>query len=186
MVAISLYVFVKKPVIYNHMTSKNPDTQEVLEAMQVFSSNMDEKLNKIDKRFDGMDKRFDGMDKRFDGMDKRFDGMDKRFDGIDERFDGMDKRFDGIDERLDRVESRLGVLESDMVSVKGDIASVKSQMVTKDYLDEKLSVFYADTQALIRKEDNKVTALIEILREQNVISSVHAQHILSMQPFSVG
>ena len=92
-----------------------------------------------------------------------FDGFDKRFDGVDKRFDGVDKRFDGFDKRLTRVEST---------------------MVTKDYLDEKLVDLRGDIVILLRKEDRKLEALIEKLKERHIITDKDIKELQEIQIFA--
>ncbi len=74
-------------------------------------------------------------------MDQRFEKIDVRFEKIDQRFDQVDARFEKIDQRLDKVDARFDRIEAVMVT-KDDlaiaIAGVRSEMVTKDYLDKKL------------------------------------------------
>ena len=81
-----------------------------------------------------------------------------------------DRRFDKVESRFDKVESRLGKIESNML--------------TKDYLDEKLSDLRGDLVVLTRKEDNKVKKLIDILRKHNLISSKEVEEVMSMEPFA--
>jgi predicted nucleic acid-binding Zn-ribbon protein len=104
----------------------------------------------------------DAVRQGFNDVDKRFDGVDKRFDGVDKRFDGVDKRFDGIEKRLTKVEAT---------------------MVTKDYLDDKLGDLKGDMTILMRKEDTKLKALIEILKIRKVITATDQENILAMDPF---
>ncbi len=80
-----------------------------------------------------------------------------------------EKRFDGVESRIGGVESRLDKIES--------------TMVTKDYLDEKLADLRGDLVVLMRKEDTKVKALIEILKERKVLTDEDVKKILSMEPF---
>jgi len=87
---------------------------------------------------------------------------EQRFQGMDDRFQEMDDRFQGI--------------EKDMVVIK-------ATMVTRDYLDDKLADLKGDLVVLMRKEDAKLTALIEMLSKKNIISADEVKTILSMQPF---
>ena len=73
------------------------------------------------------------------------------------------------DGRWEKKEERLGRIEA--------------TMVTKDYLVDKLSDLKGDLVVLMRKEDAKLKALIEVLKRRNVISGDDAETILSMQPF---
>ena len=95
---------------------------------------------------------------------------DKRFNKMDERFDKMDDRFNKMDDRLDKVEN--------------DLKIVKSTMVTKDYLDEKLGDLRGDLSVLIRKEDNKVKELVNILVKKKVLNENDQEKLFKMEPFA--
>ena len=90
------------------------------------------------------------------------DKTEERFDAVDKRFEGVDKRFEGVEKRLDRIESN---------------------MVTKDYLDDKLSDLHGDLTVLIRKEDHKLAHLVNILETRKVISPQDANAIFALEPF---
>lgn len=98
---------------------------------------------------------------------KGFASVDKRFDNVDKRFDSVDKRFyeskSDINQRFNRIEAN---------------------MVTKDYLDEKLADLRGDLVVLIRKEDNKVKVLVDVLHQKKVLTDKETQTILSLEPFS--
>lgn len=81
----------------------------------------------------------------------------------------FDEGMEGINTRFGKVEARLDTIES--------------AMVTKDYLDEKLGDVKGDIIVEVRHEDKKLTALIEVLRSRNVISTDEAKNILGMKPF---
>ena len=87
------------------------------------------------------------------------------------------------DQRLHAIESDIGSMKSDIGSMKSDIGSMKALMVTKDYLDDKLADLKGDLVVLMRKEDAKLTALVDVLQKRKVISSEDAKAILSLQPF---
>lgn len=56
-------------------------------------------------------------------------------DNMDRRFEGVETRLTSVEVELTGVKNRLTNIEEDLTHVK---ATVKTQMVTKDYLDEKL------------------------------------------------
>ncbi|MFH1822271.1 MAG: hypothetical protein ABH830_01070 [Patescibacteria group bacterium] len=87
---------------------------------------------------------------------------DKRFSSIDTRFSSIDTRFNNIDI---------------------DLTKIKATMVTKDYLDEKLSDLRGDLVVLMRKEDVKVKRLVEILQKRKVLTNKEVKEIMSMEPF---
>lgn len=73
------------------------------------------------------------------------------------------------DKRLDKIENQL--------------TKVESQMVTKDYLDDKLADLKGDLVVLTRKEDNKLKALVDILAEKKVLNDEDKKRIFTMEPF---
>jgi archaellum component FlaC len=88
-----------------------------------------------------------------------------------------------VDERFGRIESEITGIKSDVVGMKSDIVGIKNQMVTKDYLDDKLINLKADLTVVMRKEDHKLEALTNLLASKKVITDADAKSILSMEPF---
>ncbi len=82
----------------------------------------------------------------------------------------VDEKFGQVDQRFDRLET--------------DVTRIKATMVTKDYLDDKLSDLRDDLVVLVRKEDTKVTALVGELTRLNVLPEDSAKRILNMEPFA--
>lgn len=81
-----------------------------------------------------------------------------------------DKRFNKMDDRFEKVENDLKV--------------IKSTMVTKGYLDEKLSDLRGDLSVLIRKEDTKVKELVNILVKKKILSEKEQERLFKMEPFA--
>ena len=88
-----------------------------------------------------------------------------------------------VKSELGSVQSDISSMKSELGSVQSDIGSMKSQMVTKDYLDEKLSDLRGDLVVLVRKEDRKLNALVGVLKEKSVITAGEAQQVLMLEPF---
>jgi archaellum component FlaC len=64
---------------------------------------------------------------QFLAIDQRFDSVHKQFESIAQRFEGIDRRFDKMDQRFENIEGQLNTVET--------------TMVTKDYLEDRLSDF---------------------------------------------
>ena len=57
-------------------------------------------------------------------------------------------------------------------------------MVTKDYLDDKLAILRGDVLHVIRREDTRVTRLIEILHGKAVITEQDVMVLEKLQPLA--
>ena len=90
---------------------------------------------------------------------------------------------EAIGEFSNRVDQRLDSIEVDISSMKGDIIQIKSVMVTKDYLDDKLLDLRGDMVVMMRKEDEKVKLLVNLLNKKNVLSDTEAKSIFALEPF---
>lgn len=66
-----------------------------------------------------------------------------------------------------------------------EIGKIKAEMVTKDYLDDKLADLRGDLVVLTRKEDGKVKELVKILESKKVLNKSEVKKILAMEPFPV-
>ena len=95
----------------------------------------------------------------------------------------VDERFDRLEGRMDKAEGRLDRVEGKFDKIEGRLDRIEATMVTKDYLDEKLADLRGDLVVLTRKEDHKLTALVEILASKNVITPEESARIISMEPF---
>ncbi len=99
---------------------------------------------------------------------------------IDEQTKQTDEKFNDVLEAINTLsthtDERFGRLE-------GDVNHIRMEMVTKNYLDDKLSDLRGDLVVLLRKEDRKVAALVEVLLTRKVISDKDAKTILAMELF---
>jgi esterase/lipase len=83
---------------------------------------------------------------------------------------------------------------SDVLEAIGDFSSkvderfkrIESQMVTKEYLDDKMINLKADLTVVMRKEDHKLEALTKLLASKKVITDDDAKSILALEPFPQG
>jgi hypothetical protein len=73
--------------------------------------------------------------------------------------------------------------KEDLVRVEKRLDHVENQMVTKDYLDEKLAENYGNLVVLMRKGDVKLLRLVELLKKKAVISEDEVKELLAMEPF---
>ncbi len=75
------------------------------------------------------------------------------------------------------------VTKDEFSQLKQKVTAIESQMVTKEYLDDKMSDLKGDMTILIRKEDTKVKVLVKKLEQKNILTKTDAQEILDMEPF---
>lgn len=86
----------------------------------------------------------------------------------------------GVKQNTEQILEAIGVYSN---KTEGRLHKIEANMVTRDYLDEKLSDLKGDLSILLRKEDRKLGELVIILKEKKVISSEDVKRILAMEPF---
>lgn len=59
-----------------------------------------------------------------------------------------------------------------------------THFVTKDYLDDKMSDLRGDLVVLTRKEDNKLHTLVNILHDKRVIDDSDVHRVERLEPFA--
>jgi len=126
-------------------------------------STIGELNNKIGELTDKIDTVLEVIGDFSTKVDERFDRVEGRMGNAEGKLDKIDGRLDGIDKRLTRVES---------------------QMVTKEYLDDKLINLKADLTVLVHKEDDKLGVLTKRLASKKVITVADAKNISALEPFS--
>jgi len=99
-------------------------------------------------------------------LDKLAVMVGQGFNSVTEDFNSLTEKMNG---RFDKVEGRLTKVEMNMVS--------------KEYLDEKLLSLKGDLTILMRKEDIKVRALVDLLLHKRIINADEAGKILALEPF---
>jgi predicted nuclease with TOPRIM domain len=99
----------------------------------------------------------------------------------------LTKKTDDLAEKTDEILQAVGHFsdktEERFNGIEGRLDKVESNMVTRDYLDEKLADLKGDMYVTMRKGDKKLTHLINILESRKVISSKDANEVLSLEPF---
>ena len=105
------------------------------------------------------------------------------FDQVDRRFEGVDKRLDNLENDVHDLKIDVSSLKTDVNYLKGEVNHIKNQMVTKDYLDEKLFDLKGELIELIRKQDNKFVTLVQILGNKKILTKKEVRHITALEPF---
>lgn len=91
----------------------------------------------------------------------------------------LDAILDALNTYASHMDVEISGLKADMQYVKGVI---NTQMVTKDYLDEKFFKFESKIGGHLRKEDDKINALTGILAKKKVLTKSEAKKIAHLGP----
>jgi hypothetical protein len=91
----------------------------------------------------------------------------------------MEEQFQDIREEM-ATKKDLADFRQEM---KEDMAGFKMQMVTKPYLDNHLADVRGENVLLVRKEDAKVNAVVNVLADEDIINPPKKQEILALGPF---
>ncbi len=101
-------------------------------------------------------------------------GFQESFTEVWER--NLKPAFDEVNHRFDKVENRLDKVENHLVNVE-------VQMVTKSYLDDKIGDLRGDLVVKLRKEDEKLNRLCEILKRKQVLDDADINQLSEFQIF---
>ena len=77
------------------------------------------------------------------------------------------------------------VTHDEIQEVRGELRSEiqKSKLDILDSMDEKMATLKGDLVIMMRKEDKKVSALIDLLEQKQVITQEEATGLLELRPF---
>lgn len=73
--------------------------------------------------------------------------------------------------------------KEDFSNLEKRLTKVESQMVTKVYLDKKIEELKGDSNSMLRKEDNKLKAVVNKLKQKKVFSTEDKKEVCSLEPF---
>ncbi|HWQ99678.1 MAG TPA: hypothetical protein VN397_02410 [Candidatus Methylomirabilis sp.] len=97
----------------------------------------------------------------------------------------VDQRFNHLEAEFGSQQRDIGSRRSDIGSLKFEVGSMKSHMVTKSYLDDKMSDLRGDLVALAKKSNTKLSVTIEQLVIEGSLKRDIADRILSLEPFPI-
>jgi len=102
--------------------------------------------------------------------------------GLDKK---IDEKFDLLDIKIDQNFIDLHTSMNDFAThTDGQFAEIKTTMVTKDFLDKKIGSLSGELVELTRKEDAKLTSLVDVLHERKAITKDDVKKIATMEPFA--
>lgn len=101
---------------------------------------------------------------------------------INEFASATERRFEKLEGDMSSLKGDMSSLKGDMSSLKTDVGYLKSQMVTKEYLDDKLADLRGDIIVMLRKEDSRLSSLIELLKGKKVLTDEEAKTLTILQP----
>lgn len=90
---------------------------------------------------------------------------------------------DDMRKDLDEVKIDLSEVKIDLSEVKTDLNKVKMSMVTKSYLDDKLADLEGNLVTKLRKEDEKMNRLIDVLHDKSILSEQDVEQLRQFQIF---
>lgn len=85
--------------------------------------------------------------------------------------------------QFDAIHTEIGGLHTEIGGLHTELGTIRAEMVTKEYLDDKLSDLRGDLVVLTRKEDTKLRELVTVLREKNILNDPEVKRVLAMEPF---
>lgn len=95
----------------------------------------------------------------------------------------VNPQFEELRADIGMLKSDVGTLKSDVSTLKYDVAYLKNNMVTKDYLDDKISDLRSDLTNLVYQEDNRVSALTDTLHHRKLLSDHEHKNNMQLSPF---
>lgn len=84
------------------------------------------------------------------------------------QFQDIRERLDRLEARVTRLEESVARLEARVTRLEGRMDHMEAQMVTKDYLDDKLADLRSDLMTVDRKQEAKLNAMALRLKERDV------------------
>jgi|SRR3989344_504625 len=144
------------------MSKPNNDNQH--------SATLDEVLSTIINFADKTEERFDNLENDISDMKGEISGMKGEISGMKGEISGMKGEISGM--------------KGEISGMKGEIGQIKATMVTKDYLDDKLSDLRGDLVVMLRKGDAKLKVLAEMLHDKKVLNRADVKRIYSLEPFA--
>ncbi|MEK7665957.1 MAG: hypothetical protein AAB337_03735 [Patescibacteria group bacterium] len=95
----------------------------------------------------------------------------------------VDKQFGEIKSEMTEMKSEMTEMKSEMTEMKSEMTEMKSVMVTKDFLQDQLGLLKGDLTVMMRGENKKIIALVEIMEKKQLLTRDEARAFYEMEPF---
>ena len=112
------------------------------------------------------------------------DKTEERFDNLENDISDMKGEISGMKGEISGMKGEISGMKGEISGMKGEIGQIKATMVTKDYLDDKLSDLRGDLVVMLRKGDAKLKVLAEMLHDKKVLNRADVKRIYSLEPFA--
>lgn len=93
-------------------------------------------------------------------------------DNIEPAFNGLNGDVNGLKGAVSRLENRITNIENKV-----------AQLPTKSYLDDKLADLEGGLITKLRKEDQKMNRLVDMLKQKNVLNDTDLKELNNLQIF---
>jgi predicted nucleic acid-binding Zn-ribbon protein len=153
---------------------------DVLAAVNTFADETHQEFSNIKGEISGIKTKISGIDVEISGIKGEISGIKCEITGIKGEISGIKTKISGIDVEISGIKGEITGIKDEISEINGKLVTV----VTKSYLDEKLVDLSGDLVILTRKEDNKLKALVGVLKEKAVLTSRDVKKIYSMEPFA--
>lgn len=109
------------------------------------------------------------------------DDQEKRMQRIEGDISEIKSDISIIKRRVGGLESDVGSLRSEFTSIKKEVIHIQNHMVTKEYLDRKLSDVHDSWKIILNRVDERINALIQVLVAKQIVNERDVSHILAMK-----
>lgn len=90
---------------------------------------------------------------------------EKLIEFLEDKFEVIDDKFQGVEKRFDTIEGQI------------------SQLPTKSYVDDKFAELEGTLITKLRKEDQKVNRLLEMMKQKKLLSESEVAELSSLEVF---
>lgn len=143
---------------------KEPTTKEILTAIENLSARTEKSINDLSEK----------TERSIFDLSKKVDDLSLELKSeVTDIIEAINLLSTGTDERFEKLENKVDGLDK----------TIRNQMVSKDYLDDKLADTSGDLTVLIRKEDTKNKTIVTNLKKKKVYTEAEEKKYLSMEPF---
>lgn len=172
-----------------------PTLMDLMSALTALDKKFETKFEELDIKFEKLDVKIDRLDEK---LEARFDDL---AEAIDVFASDTEKRLTRLEETSVTKEYLEKHVEKVMVTKDYLAENVEKIMVTKEYLakhvesvivtqdslekcmDRKVQEFHKAGRLLLRMEDRKLDAVIDLLQKHKTITVAEAERLLAMEPF---
>ncbi len=135
------------------LAASDVSVRNELKKLTASDISIKEELQRLNEKFVTFEEK---VDTQFSRIDARFSNIDTKFSSIDTKFSKLEEKIDGVHmETMEAIHDLADQTDKRFIGIEREQIRLRSNMVTKEYLDDKMADLRVDISQNTKRQIEK-------------------------------